>query len=239
MNIQDKKGVYMVIQEWSSSTVGALQDAWMRIINYLPNLIGAIVIIIIGVLVANLLKWVVVRIVEGVRLQKAFDEMHFAQTLKQANMNTNLSAMLGEFVKWVVIILFLIPSASILGLPQVSSILDRIISYLPNVGSAVIILFLGALFAEFIGNMVRATAAGLGATTARSLSVLSRYVIYIFAGLAAVVELGIANDIISILLTGFVAAAAISIGLAFGLGGKDAAGDLIQKIRTDFNHNKK
>ncbi len=224
----------MTLQDWSTVTSDALRDSWSRIINYLPNLLGALVVIIIGVLVANLLKWVVTRILEAARLQAGFEQLHFAQTLKSANLNTNLPVIAGEFVKWVTIILFLIPSVSILGLRQVSSILNDIILYLPNVGSAVIILFLGALFAEFIGNIVRATAAGLGSNIAASLSVLSRYLIYVFAGLAAVAQLGIAPQVINILLTGLVAAAAIASGLAFGLGGKDAAGDLIGKIRKDF-----
>lgn len=225
----------MTPQDWSTATADALRDAWTRIVNFLPELIGAIVIIIIGVLVANLLKWVVARLIEATRLQSAFDDLQFAKTLKQANMKTDLSTIIGEFVKWVVIILFLIPSLNVLGLPQVSNILDRIISYLPNVGAAVLILFLGALFAEFISNIVRATAAGFGAHTASALAATSRYLIYVFAILAAIAELGIANEVIGILLTGFVAAAAIALGLSFGLGGKEAAGDLINKIRADFD----
>lgn len=228
----------MVITDWSTATTGALQDGWTRIVNYLPNLLGAIVIIIIGVLVANLVKWIVVRVVETSGLQRWFEELQFSQTLKDAKLNTNLSTLIGEFLKWVIIILFLIPSVSILGLPQVSSLLNDIIRYLPNVGSAVIILFLGALFAEFIGNIVRATAASLGANTSLTLSIVSRYIIYVFAGLAAIAQLGIAPEVINILLTGLVAAGAIATGLAFGLGGKDAAADLVSKIRRDFNQSK-
>ncbi len=228
----------MILADWSTATTGALQDGWTRIINYLPNLLGAIVIIIIGILIANLVKWVVVRIVEASGLQKWFNDLQFAQTLREAKLNTNLSTLIGEFLKWVIIILFLIPSVSILGLPQVSSLLDDIIHYLPNVGSAVIILFLGALFAEFIGNIVRATAASLGTSTSLTLSLVSRYIIYVFAGLAAISQLGIVPEVINILLTGLVAAIAIATGLAFGLGGKDGAADLISKIRRDFNQNK-
>lgn len=229
----------MVLRDWSLITSDALRDAWARIVNYLPNLLGAIVILIIGVLVANLLKWIVVRLLDASRIQSAFDELQFAQTLKKANLNTNLPAVAGEFVKWLTIILFLLPAASVLGLPQVSNVLNDIILYLPNVGSAVIILFLGGLFAEFLGNVVRATATGLGSHASASLAVLSRYIIYVFAGLAALAQLGIAPQVINILLTGLVAAAAIASGLAFGLGGKDAASDLIAKIRRDFSHSNK
>lgn len=225
----------MTLQDWSTVTTATLLDAWTRVVSFLPKLLGAIVIIIIGVLVANLIKWVIVRLIEASRLQGAFDQSQFAKSMKTAKLDTNLSQIVGTFLQWVVVILFLIPSASVLGLPQVSAILDSIIRYLPSVGVSLLILFFGGLFAEFIGNVTRATVAGLGATTATSLSVLSRYTIYIFAALAALSQLGIAPQIINILITGFVAAAAIASGLAFGLGGKDAASDLIAKIRRDFS----
>lgn len=229
----------MVVRDWSLTTSQALRDSWARILNYLPNLLGAIVILIIGVLIANLLKWIIVRILEAARVQSAFDELQFAQTLKRVNLSTNIPNIVGEFIKWVTIILFLLPAASVLGLPQVSNVLDQIINYLPNVGSAIIIVFLGGLFAEFIGNIVRATAAGLGSHASTSLAVISRYIIYIFAALAALAQLGIAPQVINILLTGLVAAGAIASGLSFGLGGKDAAADLIAKIRRDFSNGSK
>ncbi len=225
----------MTVRDWSDTTNAALQDAWTRIVNYLPNLIGAIVIIVIGVLVANIIKWIIARLVDASRLQSAFDSLSFTQALKRAKVSTDLPEMIGQFAKWLTIVLFLLPAASILGLSQISNILNNIILYLPNIGSAVIIIFLGALFATFIGNIVRATAAGLGADMSGGLATLSRYLILIFAGLTALSQLGIALPVINILLTGFVAAAAIAIGLAFGLGGKDAAADLVAKIRRDFS----
>lgn len=224
----------MTVKDWSTTTTEALLDSWLRIVAFLPRLLGALVIIIIGVIVANLLRWVVERVIETLRLQTAFDELQFAKALKAARLNTNLARMAGVFVQWVVIILFLIPSVSVIGLGQVSSLLNDIIRYLPNVGVAVVVLFFGALLAEFIGSITRAAAAGLGAIAATSLAALSRYLIYVFAGLVALSQLGIASQVINILLTGFVAAAAIAFGLAFGLGGKDSANDLIAKIRRDF-----
>jgi small-conductance mechanosensitive channel len=221
--------------QWSSVTRDALIEGWYRIVNSLPNLLGAIVIMIIGVLVANILKWLIERLVLAIRLQEAFEQLDFAKSLKKAGLSTNLGALLGEFVRWVIIILFLLPAASILGLSQVSSVLNQIIAYLPNVGSAIIILFIGALFAEFLGNVIRATAAGLGTRASVGLAVVARYIIYVFAALAALSQLGIAPQIINIVLTGIVAASAIAFGLAFGLGGKEAAADLIAKIRQDFS----
>lgn len=224
----------MVFSDWSTTTGDAIRDAGIRIANYLPNLLGAIVILIIGLVLGNLARWLVREIVRSLGVQKWFDDQAFAQTLKEAKISTNLASLIGEFVKWVIVIVFLIPAAEQIGLPQVSTILNDIIHYLPNVGVAVIIVFFGALFAEFIGGIVRATATSLGARTATALSVIARYVIYVFATLTALSELGIAAQIISIFLYGFVGALAISLGLAFGLGGQRAASDAIDKIRQEF-----
>src|SRR5688572_9585912 len=99
----------MTLQDWSIVTRQALMDSWQRIIAYLPNLLGALVIIIIGILVANILRWIVQRIVDTARLQSGFDQLDFTKSLRAANANTDLRVILGEFVRWIAIILFLLP----------------------------------------------------------------------------------------------------------------------------------
>lgn len=221
-------------QDWILNTQLSLQDVWARTISYLPHLLGAIVILIIGVLVASILKWAIQRLVEVSRLQGLFDQLEFTKSLKSAKINTNLGVIVGEFVRWIVIIIFLRPAATTLGLGQVSTILDSILNYLPNVGSAVLILFLGVLVAEFIGSIVRATAAGLGSRTATGLAVLTRNVIYVIVFLFALSQLVTAPQVIYILLIGFVSAAAIALGLAFGLGGKDAAAEFVNRMKNEL-----
>jgi hypothetical protein len=221
-------------QQWLLTTQFALQDAWDRMVSYLPNLIGSIVILIIGVLIASILKWIVQRVIEASRLQGAFDQLEFTRSLKKANISTNLGSIIGEFVRWLVIIIFLQPAATVLGLSQISNVLNGILSFLPNVGSAVLILFLGVLFAEFLGNIVRATAAGLGSRTAAGLAVFTQNIIFVLVGLFALSQLVTAPQVIYILLIGFVAAAAIALGLAFGLGGKDAAHDFIDRMKNEM-----
>jgi len=224
----------MPLQDWIQKYQFALQDMVSKTASFLPNLIGAIIVLIIGALLASILKWVVQWAVRAVRLQSIFDQLEFTKSLKAAKINTDLGLILGEFVRWITLIVFLIPAASILGLLQVSNIINSFLGYLPNVGSAVLILFLGVLVAEFIGSIVRATAASLGSRTATGLAVLTRNLIYVIVFLFAFLQLVTTPQVIYILLIGFVSAAAIGLGLAFGLGGKDAAGEFINRMKNEI-----
>jgi len=225
-------------QDWAFTTRTALLDAWDRIISYLPNLIYAIITLVIGVLLGSLVRWLVQRIVDTVRIQQAFDQMDFSRSLRKAGISTDLGNVIGEFFRWIIIIIFLRPAASFIGLQQVSTLLDSLLGFLPNVGSAILILFLGVLVSEFVGNVVRATAAGLGSRTANGLAVLTRNIIYIIVFLFAFAQLVTDPRVIYILLIGFVTAAAIALGLAFGLGGKNAAEDFINRMKNEITSSK-
>ncbi len=224
----------MTVRDWTSTTTTAISDAWTRIIDFLPSLIGAIVIILVGLIIAAILRWAVVKILETVRIQRLFDQIRFTEAMKKAGLVVKISEVSGEFVKWLTIIIFLIPAAEVLGLDQISNLLDSVIRYIPNIAVTIFIVLIGVVIAHFLSQIVRASAAGIGAQTAGILSTLTRYAIYIFVAIIAMQQLGIALPLVNILITGLVAALAIASGLAFGLGGQSAAADLIRKLREDF-----
>lgn len=224
----------MTVRDWSTTTTDAITDAWARIISFLPNLIGAIVIVIVGLIIASVLKWAVIRLLEAAKAQRFFEQVRFTDTMKKAGLTVNIPAVSGEFVKWLTIIVFLIPASDVLGLNSISQLMEDILRFIPNVVVAILIILIGAIIADFLAQVVRAAAAGIGATTAGVLSAITRYSVYIFIGLAALNQLGVAQAFVSILFTGLVASLAIAFGLAFGLGGQNAAADLIRKIREDF-----
>lgn len=223
------------VSTWWDSIVFASGDAWTKILSFIPNLIGAFVIILIGLLVAYVLKWIVVQVLSAIRLQTLSDKTKFTDVLNKMGIKQGVSDLLGNMVKWIVIIVFLLPALEVLGLPQVSDILSQVLSYLPRVVVAGFLIFVGIIIADIIAHVIKATAVTIGATTAQILAVVARYAVLIFVGLAALVELGVASNLLLTLFTGFVAMFAIAGGLAFGLGGRDAASDLIKKIREDFS----
>lgn len=224
----------MTIHDWTTITSDAIKEAWNRIIDVLPALIGALVVIIVGLIIAAIVRWAIIRILEAAQVQKFFDQIRFTETMKKAGLPVKISTVCAEFVRWLIIIVFVVSAAEILALDQVKSIFDNILSFVPTAASAIIVLFLGIVIANFIAQIIRAVAAGMGTETAGTLATAGRYVLYIFVVLIALAQLQINAGIINIFFTGLIAAFAISAGLAFGLGGQGAASDLIRRIREEF-----
>ena len=127
---------------------------------------------------------------------------------------------------------FLIPTLEIWGLSKATAVINQILFYLPNVIVAVVIAFIGILASNLVSDLVRHSVKTLGSNSANSLSVFSKWVIVFFTTLVVLNQLGVAQDLIRILFTGIVAMLALAGGLAFGLGGKDAAKELLEELKN-------
>ena len=224
----------MIISDWSSTTIDSVSGYWSRIVDFTPKIIGAIIIIAIGLIIARILKWAVVTILEAIKIQSFFDRIHMTDLMKKAGISLKSEEISGEFIKWLTIVIFLIPSAKTLGLDSISGLLEKLLLFIPNVIISALIILIGTLIANLISQLVKAASASIGATSSKVLAALTRYVIYIFIAFAAFFQLNVPTYLISVMFTGLIAAIAISAGLAFGLGGQNAAADLIKKLREDF-----
>jgi len=225
----------ITITNWWDTIVIAVSDAWVKILGFIPNLLGAIIVILIGLLVAYVLKWVVVQILNAIRFQALSEKIKLTDILSKTGVKQDVPELLGNLVKWITIIVFLLPALEVLGLSQVSDVLTQVLGYLPKVVVAGFLVFVGIILADVVAHVIKATAITIGTSTASILASVAKYAIYVFVGLSALVELGVATNLLLSLFTGVVAMVAIAGGLAFGLGGKDAAADLIKKIREDFS----
>lgn len=228
----------MLVTSWGQAMTDSIVSAWSKIINFLPNLLGAIIVLIFGLIVAWILKWVVVQFFTLIRVQTVSDQIKLTELLKKIKVNSNIAEVFGVLVYWIIVIIFLLPTLEILGLSQVSSVLNQILAYIPNTLVAAFMVLVGILLADFVANLVKAAAVSFGATTAGVLASVVRYAIIVFVILAALVQLNIASYFLTTLFTGFVGMFAIAGGIAFGLGGKDAAKELIDKIKDDFSAKK-
>lgn len=222
-----------MVQDVSNAVVVAVSDALTQTARFLPNLIAAIVVFIVGVIIAVILRNALVRALEALGVERAVQGTAVSTALKRADPNLTLSKILGELLRWFIILIFLLPAVDTLGLHQVSGLIASLLLYLPNVVVAVIVATVGVLFANFAHDFVLAASIGLGTAAASLIAQVARWAIIIFAGLAALTQLGIAQNLIQILFTGLVAMLALAGGLAFGLGGRDAAGELIKKMQSE------
>ena len=223
-----------MIQEVGNAVVLAVTEALRQSAIFLPNLVAAIVIFIVGVIVAVILRNALVRALEALGVERALSGTAVAVAVKKADSSLTVSRLIGEVLKWFVILVFLVPAIETLGLKQVSVIINGMVLYLPNVVYAAVIVTVGAVFAKFAQQLVLAAARGIGASLAEVAAVVARWAILIFAGLAALSQLGIAQDLIRTLFQGLVAMIALAGGLAFGLGGQGVAKEWMEKFKKEL-----
>ncbi len=194
---------------------------------FIPNLISGTIILLIGIVTASIVKKVIISIFKTLRLEAYFKKYG----LSDAKGEFSWTNILSEIIRWFIIVLFLIPTAEIWGLPQVAKILNTFLMYIPNVFVAAIIGLVGLVFARLASDVVLASTKELEPQVSHTVASATRVAITIFVLLAVLNQLGVAQDLIRILFTGVVAMIAIAGGIAFGLGGKEYARDLLSHLR--------
>jgi hypothetical protein len=224
-----------MLETWRSVLQGSFSDIWMGFANFVPNFIAAVIIFLIGLLIAGLLGKVVSQIVRSLKIDSLLKSARVEELLSKGGFRLDSGAFLGGLVNWFVIIVFLVASLEALGLNQVNVFLQRVILYMPAVIAAIIILGAAVLIGEFLHRVVLGTAQAAGIKSAKLLATATRWIIWIFAVLMALFELGIAAPFVQTLFTGVVIALAIGFGLSFGLGGQEAAARFIEKVRHDIS----
>ena len=200
-----------------------LQEALSTFLSYIPQLIGAIVILVIGYIVAKVLQAVVGRVLQAIGFDGWMEKGGIKHFFDRAETNQTPHSILGKLVFWFVFIIALTMAADALGIPQVSAVLGQLIAYIPNIIAAILILILAALLANFLSGIVR------GATGSGLLASVAQYAIIVYAAFAALTQLGIAVQLTANTFLILLGAVALAAALAFGIGGRDVAQDILQK----------
>lgn len=217
-----------VMRQSLESAFGSATEA---VASFLPQLIAAIIAFLIGWLIAVLLGRVAYHIVKVLGVNKALASLGLGRLFERSGLRLDAPKFFYEVVKWFFIIVALLAATNILGLVEVSQFLTEVLFYIPNVLIAAIILLAGALVAKFLAGLVRASVKAADLASANLLAAATRWVVIIFAILAALVQLRVAADIVRIVIVGLVAGGSLAFGLAFGLGGKKAAEDALNDLR--------
>lgn len=213
----------------------SLLTLWTGVAGFVPRLVAAVIVFLIGWLIAVLLGKVAWHIVKILRVDSALTKVGFRQAWERGGFGLDTPKFFYELVKWFFIVVFLMAATNILRLDQVTEFLGTVVFYLPNVIVAAVILLIGILVAKFLEGLVRASVKAAGLVSANFLGALTKWSIFIFSLLIALSQLKVADDIVRIVVVGFVAAGALALGLAFGLGGvkhaEDMVGDLRRRIK--------
>jgi len=217
--------------DWYTVTISALEDLWIGFVDFIPRLIGALVIFLIGWLVSVFIGKIIAEVLRKLKFNSIFEKGSMKMAIEKADIKVDASGFVGALIKWILVIVFLTAAVEVLGFIQFASFLTDVINYLPNVVVAVLIFVVAVVIADIAEKVIRAAVEGARVGYGNVAGAIARWAIWIFGLLAILYQLDVAPGLVQTLVTGFIGLLVIAGGLAFGLGGKDAAADVIGKMR--------
>lgn len=217
-------------ETWRQAVTASLQDLYLSVTSYLPNLFAAIVVLIVGLLVASSLGQLVAKLVELTRVDKLVEKLGINDTFKAFG-KVRVSRIIGWLVKWFLILVVLMAVADILGLTQIIEFLREVANFLPNVVIAIVILLIGFIGGNFVYEITYRSVKAAKMHGPRFLGNLAKWSLVVFALLASLIQLNIAKSLVETLFTGLIGMLALAGGIAFGLGGKDEAAKWLADLK--------
>lgn len=228
----------MAINTWSDILSLSFRNLWLGVVDFVPNLVVAIVIVLLGWGIGVLFGRVISQIIKAIKIDEALRRAGVENFLNKGGMNLNAGAFLGGLVRWFIILVFLVGAFDVLRLSQVTLFLKDILNYLPQVIVAILILIAAGMVSDVMKRIVLSSATSADISSAGFLATATKWAIWIFAILVALSQLGIAAGFIQTIFTGLVVALSLGLGLAFGLGGQEAASKVLEKVGKEMSSRK-
>lgn len=225
-----------IVNELETSLTGAFDSVSSTVALFVPKLLLALIIFIVGWIIGAIVGRFVSQVISALKVDHAMKRVGVEEVVHRAGFKLNTGMFLGKIIEWFVVIIFLIAAFEVLELTQINAfLLDTVLGYIPNVIVAALILVIAALISDAVNKIVVGSAKAARLPSAHFLGGVSKWAIWIFAIIAALDHLGIASDLLEVLFTGLVYMLTIAGGLAFGIGGKDAAARFIERLRGDIS----
>lgn len=227
-----------MLVDWYQITSDALTSFWQSFLNFIPNFLVAVIVFIIGWLIALLIGKIITQILLRLKFNRLFEKADWREALEKAEIKVDPSEFIGAIFKWILVIVVLLISVQILlGLKvnPFEGLLDRLIAWIPNLIIAIVIFVVTVIVADLLDKIITASVKKIGVSYVGFLGALVRWAIYIFAALAILSQLGVVPALINTIVISFFGTMALAFGLAFGLGGKDAAARLIEDLRKKIS----
>jgi hypothetical protein len=220
-------GTVQTVTSWGDAIFVALTGALTDVVLFVPKLLGALVILFIGWLLAKAVEALVAKGLRAVRFNQVADRAELDQFLDTAGVRLDPASVVGKLAYWFLLLIFIGAAFNTFGLTQVNAVINQVIAYLPNVVVALVVLLVGALLATFAGNLVRGASGSARVGDPGLLAGLARAAVLAFAVLIALNQLQIGAAIVNTLFMALVGMIALATALAFGLGGREVAGRIV------------
>lgn len=225
---------------WGEVFNYSMQELWWGFIQFAPKLIIAILLFILGWVISSVVAKAFEQVCAALKIDKFLSKTGIVEILRRGDISLNTGYFLGQLMRWFILIIFILPSLTLVGLDSIAYFLkEDVLMFLPRVFIAAFILIVATIVADALYKIILAGTKSLKLSSANMLASVGKYTIWVFAILIALEQLGIASAYIQILFTGVIAMIAVAGALAFGLGGKDHASKMISKMceKKDLGNN--
>ena len=217
--------------EWENLIVEPIRQMLTRIMDYLPVLLGALIILIVGWIVAKAIRRAVDWLLEAARFDAMADKTGISEVLRKGDLKITASKIVSGLVYWLIMIMVLVMTVDALGLPKASDVLASLFAYVPKVIAALLVLVVAMFLASFVSGIVRTAAGNANLPKPELIAGISRWAIIIFAVTIAMEQLGIAPLLVGTAFNIILGGVVLALALAFGLGGKDAAARYLEELK--------
>lgn len=221
------------MQNWYDVLLNSVQQLWFELAAFLPRFVLAVIVFVIGWLLAVLIYRGIVALIDAIKLDRLLAPTGLNAFVDRSGYKFSAGKIIGWLVKWFIIIAFLVASFNIVGWDSVNTILTQIALYIPRVILAAFVMFAGFIVADFVRKLVAGSTKVTRFGRSELIGSFSKIVILIFAFLIVLNLIGLAAAVVNSLIIGFVAMVALAGGIAFGLGGKDVAREMLESLHRE------
>jgi len=216
--------------QWYSITSDSFLVLWKGFLVFVPKVLGALIVFFLGWLLANGIGRLATELLRRLRFNDIFERTGWKASFQKAEIKVDISEFFGAIAKWILVGVFLLAAVQIMGFLQFAAFLTRVLSFIPNVIVTVLIFVVAVVLSDILEKVVVASVERARIGYARLAGLLVRWAILGFAFLAILVQLGIARELVITLFTGIIGIFVVSFGLAFGLGGRDIAAEILRDL---------
>ncbi|MBS7426375.1 mechanosensitive ion channel [Pseudomonas syringae] len=220
----------MELNLWTQSLLAAMTALWTKVANFIPNLFGALVVVLLGFVVAKLLDALLSKLLAKLGLDRLVGGTGLTKIIGRAGVKVPVSTLIGKVVYWFVLLIFLVSAAESLGLQRVSATLDMLALYLPKVFGAALVLLVGVLLAQLVNGLVRGAAEGVGIDYSAGLGRIAQGLVIIISISVAISQLEVKTDLLNHVIVIALITVGLTVALALGLGSREIAGQIIAGI---------
>ncbi len=220
----------MELDLWTQSLVTAMTALWTKVANFIPNLFGALVVVLLGFVVAKLLDTLLSKLLAKFGLDRLMSGTGLTKMLSRVGIQVPISTLIGKIVYWFILLIFLVSAAESLGLERVSATLDMLALYLPKVFGAALVLLAGVLLAQLVNGLVRGAAEGIGLEYAAGVGRIAQGLVIIISISVAISQLEVKTDLLNHVIVIGLITVGLAVALAMGLGSREIAGQILAGI---------